>query len=582
MEFFLFCFEICMESTIESNNKFFISCKESRIENNRSFYGCFYLGPFDAGQSLTIANALRRTLLSELSGVAITSVQIEGALHEYSNLPGIRESVLDILLNLKEIVLKKTYLNSLLHKQANLNQIGYLKVRGPGVVRASDLKLPPSIQCVDPEQYIATLCEDGVLNLQFSIHEGKNYMGDSISSAAQKSNTQKKFAKSLDFHELKKRRSLLKKITTMFNQFSDLSLANNIGTSKINSASNSGNTVNSPSLKDIDNISEEQLLKDKKPKQGNMFPSKASYTENNLLTELLQTKPSLTAKVNNINGVGTKIDDDGPIIQYPKLQGLHKLWNNLPIDAVFMPVYKVNYIIESNEQSHDNYMPGNLSKFNPTNSLKEFSIISSSYGQNPYRDSITKNRLNVSLKAKPLAFKKLAPSVQSTTVPQLKRNIGLQETLNKKHNIILEVWTNGSIHPRQAIYEALKNLLGVFMQLYKVQNLESMFKSPKTYQTILHTYIEPSSDPSLTFSPKQFQQKKNNFKQKQNVTFELIDIGSLNISLRPYTCLKRSNIHTIGDLLKYTKKELLGLKNFGKRSLEEVEKSLELIGLQLG
>ena len=85
----------------------FISCKESRIENNRSFYGCFNLGPFDAGQSLTVANALRRTLLSECPGLGIISVTIENVSHEYSTLPGMRESVLDLLLNIKEIVLKK-------------------------------------------------------------------------------------------------------------------------------------------------------------------------------------------------------------------------------------------------------------------------------------------------------------------------------------------------------------------------------------------------------------------------------------------------------------------------------------------
>ena len=87
--------------------KIFISCKESRIVNNRSFYGCFYLGPFDAGQSLTIGNALRRTLLSECTGIGIVSVIIENVHHEYTTLPNVRDSILDILLNLKEIVLKK-------------------------------------------------------------------------------------------------------------------------------------------------------------------------------------------------------------------------------------------------------------------------------------------------------------------------------------------------------------------------------------------------------------------------------------------------------------------------------------------
>jgi len=166
-------------------SQFFISCKESKIENNRSFYGCFHLGPFEPSQSITIANALRRTLLSELYGLSIISVEIEGATHEYSNLNGVKDSVLDILLNLKEIIFKKS-INPLClrtrwnfgrtgHEQGIKPQIGYLKARGPGLVRASNLRLPPFIQCVDPDQYIATLAEDGFLNVKFIIQYGNKW-----------------------------------------------------------------------------------------------------------------------------------------------------------------------------------------------------------------------------------------------------------------------------------------------------------------------------------------------------------------------------------------------------------------------
>lgn len=146
---------------------FFLSCRECILENPRRFYGSFSLGPFKNSQSLTVANALRRTLLAELSGIAITHVEIEGVPHEYSTLSGTRESVLDLLLNFKQIVFKHT---SPLKKPV----FGYLSVRGPGIVRASDLKLPPTIRCVDPDQYIATLNEDGTLRLKFRISDYKN------------------------------------------------------------------------------------------------------------------------------------------------------------------------------------------------------------------------------------------------------------------------------------------------------------------------------------------------------------------------------------------------------------------------
>jgi DNA-directed RNA polymerase alpha subunit len=143
---------------------FFLSCKECILENPRSFYGSFSIGPFKNSQSLTIANALRRTLLTEISNIAITSVEIEGVLHEYSTIEGVRESVLDILLNFKQVVLKTSF-------PFTKPLYGYLNVRGPGIIRVSDLKLPPSIQYVDPDQYIATLNENGNLSLKFTISD---------------------------------------------------------------------------------------------------------------------------------------------------------------------------------------------------------------------------------------------------------------------------------------------------------------------------------------------------------------------------------------------------------------------------
>lgn len=176
-------------------NKIFISCKESRIDNHRTFYGCFELSAFCLNDSLTVANALRRTLLSDCTGVAVVSVLIENVHHEYSTLPGVRESVLDILLNFKELVFKKRprlTRNSNPITTHNINSknnftfntptsfmkpvIGYLKVKGPGVIRAKHLRLPPILQCVDPEQYIATLGDDAYINMQFVIQSGTDYV----------------------------------------------------------------------------------------------------------------------------------------------------------------------------------------------------------------------------------------------------------------------------------------------------------------------------------------------------------------------------------------------------------------------
>jgi DNA-directed RNA polymerase subunit alpha len=144
-----------------------LSCRQIVKQNSRNIYGQFYIGPFFIGQGLTIANSLRRTLLSELSSLAITSVQIQEVVHQYQTIQGLQESVFDFLLNIKNIVLKSKKIIKVPH-------IGYLQVQGPCIIKARDLLLPPFIQCVDPEQYIATLSEDGLLNMKFLIRQGKH------------------------------------------------------------------------------------------------------------------------------------------------------------------------------------------------------------------------------------------------------------------------------------------------------------------------------------------------------------------------------------------------------------------------
>lgn len=144
------------------------SCIESRIEDNQTLYGCFKLGPFYFNQGLTIANTLRRLLLSDLEGLSIVFVRIEGVKHEYSILSGVKESVLEILTNLKQIQFKT---HEILHKP----QIAYLNIQGPKIISAGDIRLPSKIECVDPTQYIATISSDGNLKIKFFICQGKRY-----------------------------------------------------------------------------------------------------------------------------------------------------------------------------------------------------------------------------------------------------------------------------------------------------------------------------------------------------------------------------------------------------------------------
>ena len=363
--------------------KFYLSCIESRINDPKNLYARFKIGPFERNHTLTIANNLRRTLLSELDSLAIIAVKIQGVKHEYSSLPGVRESMLDILLNIKQISLASAF-------QIHSPHIAYLSASGPGIVKAGDIEFPSFLKCVDPDQQIATLCNDGKLNIAFLIYPGKNYW-----------------------------------LQLGSNQF-------------INHCAKVFNQAN---LTD----QAEQFL------QGWQFE---------------QT-------------------------------------NILPIDAVFMPINRVNYTIEVDEDIDT---------------------------EQPYE------------------------------------------------HIFLEIWTNGSIHPVTAIEQAATRLVELFQPF---QNLQSLQLQPK-FLTLkpLKTENYQLTRTGITTGRKEL--IGSNVEDGINPSSMLdLDIGNLNLSLRPYTCLKRANIQNVRDLLKYSREELLLFKNFGKRSLEEVENSLYKLGFFL-
>ena len=145
---------------------FEIECIDSRIDGPRDHYDKFILEPLDQGQGITVGNSLRRVLLADLQGTAIVSVRIAGVNHEFSTIPGIREDVLEILLNLKEIVFKS---------DSDETMIGRLRVQGPAIVTAEDFELQPELTLIDPKQYVATICGNNVLEMEFRIEKGKGY-----------------------------------------------------------------------------------------------------------------------------------------------------------------------------------------------------------------------------------------------------------------------------------------------------------------------------------------------------------------------------------------------------------------------
>nr|UTA97863.1 RNA polymerase alpha subunit [Papaver radicatum subsp. dahlianum] len=141
-------------------------CVESRVDSKRLYYGRFILSPLMKGQADTIGIAMRRALLGEIEGTCITRAKSEKIPHEYSTIVGIEESVHEILMNLKEIVLRSN-----LYGTRNAS----ICIRGPGCVTAQDIISPPSVEIVDPTQHIASLTEPMDLCIGLQIERNRGY-----------------------------------------------------------------------------------------------------------------------------------------------------------------------------------------------------------------------------------------------------------------------------------------------------------------------------------------------------------------------------------------------------------------------
>nr|YP_010158795.1 RNA polymerase alpha subunit [Helicia nilagirica]QRG31062.1 RNA polymerase alpha subunit [Helicia nilagirica] len=309
-------------------------CVESRADSKRLYYGRFILSPLMKGQADTIGIAMRRALLGEIEGTCITRAKSEKIPHEYSTIVGIEESVHEILMNLKEIVLRSN-----LYGTRNAS----ICVRGPGYVTAQDIISPPSIEIVDTTQHIASLTDPIDLCIELQIERSRGYR-----------------------------------------------------------------------MKTLNN------------------------------------------------------SQDG----------------SYPIDAVFMPVRNANYSIHS-------YGNGN----------------------------------------------------------------------QKQEILFIEIWTNGSLTPKEALYEAYRDLIDLFIPFLHAQ--EEDIQLQDNQNTVALSFF--------IFHDRLAKLSKN----KKTMAWKHIFIDQLELSPKAYNCLKRSNIHTILDLLNKSEEDLMEMKDLGLEDLKKIVSILE-------
>lgn len=313
-------------------------CVESRVDSKRLYYGRFILSPLMKGQADTIGIAMRRILLGEIEGTCITRAKFEKIPHEYSTIVGIQESIHEILMNLKEIVLRSNLYGT---RDASIC------FKGPGSVTAQDIILPPSVEIVDNTQHIANLTEPINLCMELKLERNRGYR-----------------------------------------------------------------------IKTLNNIQDE------------------SYT----------------------------------------------------IDAVFMPVRNANHSIHS-------YGNGN----------------------------------------------------------------------EKQEILFLEIWTNGSLTPKEALFEASRNLIDLFIPFLHAEEDKLNLENNQQKVTL----------PLFTFHDRFVKDKLR--KNKKEIALKSIFIDQLELPPRIYNCLKKSNIHTLLELLNKSQEELMKIEHF---RVEDVKNILNLLQIE--
>ncbi len=130
-------------------------------------YGKFVMEPLERGYAITLGNSMRRVLLSTLPGAAVTTVKIDGIVHEFSTIPGVKEEVTEIILNIKGLIPKLL---------GEAPKTVYIEAEGPCVVTGASIKCDSEVEILNPDMYIATLGEGAKLNMEMTIDKGRGYV----------------------------------------------------------------------------------------------------------------------------------------------------------------------------------------------------------------------------------------------------------------------------------------------------------------------------------------------------------------------------------------------------------------------
>ena len=557
--------------------EFEIRCDESRLEKNHTLYGKFIIGPFLPGQGTTFGNALRRSLLSELSGLGITAFEIIGVMQEFATLPGLRESVLDLSLNLKQIVLTGILPRS-------TPPIGFLKVRGPAVIHAADLKLPAGIHCVSPEQYIGTLASNGTLNLKFLVSVGKGHLTQPYS---------------------------------LYRSLSKIKLQPTISTNPTNIL-NETSSFNDEWKNSLDSVAEFQFWKNQssassvQPVQRNVAQMMQESKNKKDVSFLLSNSKMGVASGDQTSKMHK--GNNGSEFLNPV-----NFVNNKPLTN---PSLTINKSIEST------YPVNKQSDFNATNSISYDNNINSIDFANG--KSLNYNSLGYATIQKQI-FQRVNPHqvlpIDAVFTPVSQVNFLTQ--INDRfetpgENVVLEIWTNGSIHPKRALEEAALSLVQNFDALVKsIQQASSFYRgiryrnsfqfsnvnSVKSVQSVQPKVAQIAQISNKNIGVTEDGKKvglensrlpRGEIKDFKEKAIYNLDIGNLNLSLETFLLLKQAKVKTLAELFHLLqsfsskqhhaagskfKSQVIHAQNenvlLNKGAMDELNKVVNQLGIQL-
>jgi DNA-directed RNA polymerase alpha subunit len=522
-----------------------LSCLESRAEPDQSLYGRFLVGPFKVGQGTTIATALRRVLLSELRGVAITAVSIGGAAHEYASIEGVRESALDIVLNLKQIVLTG-------QPDTELPAMGHVSIHGPRIVKANDLRLPAGIRCVNGNQHLATLSSNGVLTMRLLISAGKGYIAHhpqtpQLSSRpslqprlykegvvttpparnaeaddmALSRTTPLRWCRSpLDLRHTRSLSTVPRRRLHVSGEVYDIvqyGHRRRLATSSPQQAYNPapsqwgpGRSHMTPSPQEEGRISPEERSRGQTRQRGSEPTSRAEQTLQAVGAGAKVQPTQLFTKDGSIRGPRSEATLSPPPVD----------WGRGHVIAVPTPRLQGTLDQQALEQESPQ-------------------AIAAAFGFSP-KESANGPML----------------SIDAVFMPVTKVNFLVQtddQWPEARERVIFEIWTNGSIHPRQAITESASLLVHLF----------SLFRQ-----------AGPLFSSSPLASPRSAKMSWGEAGGRRS-----LDIGNLPISVQAYTALKRAGIGTLPDLLIDRQRWSGGASPIDVAVASEVEGALMSLGI---